>query len=788
MKITRLGALSALLILLLCCLYILPAAAEDEIHSGSCGDALTWSFDTETQVLTIAGNGAMQDFSISSSNRAPWFDFRDSIRSVTVEPGVTSIGQYAFLNCKKLVSVTLTEGLSVIGSYAFSSCTALTEIILPEGLLTLGSNAFMNCIALQSVSLPTSLTEIGASAFSFCGKLETLVLPRSLTAVGANAFNSTPLRMVLFNGTEEEWEAVHLEEPNGKLTEVLLIHPAHNFDREVVSPAFLAADATCDTATAYAKSCVCGEKGEELFYDGEPLGHTGGQATCTQKAICTACSQPYGELLPHTPDGVADCTHGVSCSVCDTVLEEALEHTYTAEDTLAPTCTQTGTRTHTCSLCGDTYEETLEAVGHTPGDAPTCTSPQTCTVCGEQLADKLEHTYTAEDTLAPTCTQTGTRTHTCSLCGDTYEETLEAVGHTPGDELTCTTPQTCTVCEAVLNAPLGHSYRDTVIPPTCTEQGYTDRVCTRCQAQVRETYVPPKGHTPGAAPTCTAPQTCTVCSTLLAPKLSHSYTSSVTLPATCTQSGVRTHTCLYCESSYEETISPLSHSGGAAATCTTPQTCLTCGTILASPTGHTTEDTVIPPTCDSPGYTQHTCTVCTVSYRDTVTPAVGHTPGEEASCHSAQVCTVCHMLLAEALAHQYEETVVEATCTVDGCIRRTCSLCGDTFIVSITPAAGHTVGDWTLVNHPDVGEPGRRHKTCEVCSAVLESETFWTEETVSEPNDSHGPSEPPLPDENGNDGGKEEEGCQNVGGNILVIVIVLAALLLLWCLDFRRRH
>ncbi|MBP3667161.1 MAG: leucine-rich repeat domain-containing protein, partial [Clostridia bacterium] len=525
MKITRLGALSALLILLLCCLYILPAAAEDEIHSGSCGDALTWSFDTETQVLTIAGNGAMQDFSISSSNRAPWFDFRDSIRSVTVEPGVTSIGQYAFLNCKKLVSVTLTEGLSVIGSYAFSSCTALTEIILPEGLLTLGSNAFMNCIALQSVSLPTSLTEIGASAFSFCGKLETLVLPRSLTAVGANAFNSTPLRMVLFNGTEEEWEAVHLEEPNGKLTEVLLIHPAHNFDREVVSPAFLAADATCDTATAYAKSCVCGEKGEELFYDGEPLGHTGGQATCTQKAICTACSQPYGELLPHTPDGVADCTHGVSCSVCDTVLEEA-----------------------------------------------------------------LEHTYTAEDTLAPTCTQTGTRTHTCSLCGDTYEETLEAVGHTPGDELTCTTPQTCTVCEAVLNAPLGHSYRDTVIPPTCTEQGYTDRVCTRCQAQVRETYVPPKGHTPGAAPTCTAPQTCTVCSTLLAPKLSHSYTSSVTLPATCTQSGVRTHTCLYCESSYEETISPLSHSGGAAATCTTPQTCLTCGTILASPTGHTTED------------------------------------------------------------------------------------------------------------------------------------------------------------------------------------------------------
>ena len=723
MKITRLGALSALLILLLCCLYILPAAAEDEIHSGSCGDALTWSFDTETQVLTIAGNGAMQDFSISSSNRAPWFDFRDSIRSVTVEPGVTSIGQYAFLNCKKLVSVTLTEGLSVIGSYAFSSCTALTEIILPEGLLTLGSNAFMNCIALQSVSLPTSLTEIGASAFSFCGKLETLVLPRSLTAVGANAFNSTPLRMVLFNGTEEEWEAVHLEEPNGKLTEVLLIHPAHNFDREVVSPAFLAADATCDTATAYAKSCVCGEKGEELFYDGEPLGHTGGQATCTQKAICTACSQPYGELLPHTPDGVADCTHGVSCSVCDTVLEEA-----------------------------------------------------------------LEHTYTAEDTLAPTCTQTGTRTHTCSLCGDTYEETLEAVGHTPGDELTCTTPQTCTVCEAVLNAPLGHSYRDTVIPPTCTEQGYTDRVCTRCQAQVRETYVPPKGHTPGAAPTCTAPQTCTVCSTLLAPKLSHSYTSSVTLPATCTQSGVRTHTCLYCESSYEETISPLSHSGGAAATCTTPQTCLTCGTILASPTGHTTEDTVIPPTCDSPGYTQHTCTVCTVSYRDTVTPAVGHTPGEEASCHSAQVCTVCHMLLAEALAHQYEETVVEATCTVDGCIRRTCSLCGDTFIVSITPAAGHTVGDWTLVNHPDVGEPGRRHKTCEVCSAVLESETFWTEETVSEPNDSHGPSEPPLPDENGNDGGKEEEGCQNVGGNILVIVIVLAALLLLWCLDFRRRH
>ncbi len=787
MKITRLGALSALLILLLCCLYILPAAAEDEIQSGSCGDSLTWSYDPEAMELTISGSGAMDDFSLNPSEQSPWYIHRSSIRSVTVEAGVTSIGNYAFLSCENLISVTLPQGLSSIGSYAFGSCAALTEIVLPEGLLTLKNNAFMNCITLQSVKFPASLTEIGASTFSFCGKLELLSLPRGLTTVGANAFNSTPIRMVVFNGTEEEWEAVRVDEPNSKLTEALLIHPEHTYDREVISPAYLAADATCETATAYVKSCICGEKGEELFYDGDPLGHMGGDATCTEKAICDTCSQPYGELLPHEPHGVADCTNNVSCSVCETVLEEALGHSYENEIT-PPTCQKAGYTTHTCSVCEHSYNDTpVEPLPHTPGDEPTCTSAQTCQVCGEQLADKLEHSYTSKDTLAPTCTENGTRTHTCSLCENTYEETIQATGHNPGAQ-SCTANQTCTVCETVLAAPLGHNYQDTVIPPTCTAQGYTDRICTRCQEQTRDTYVPAKGHTPGAAPTCTSPQTCTVCSALLASQLSHSYTSAITLPATCTQSGIRTHTCRYCASSYEETISPLGHSAGEAATCITPQTCLTCGTILATPTEHTTENSVILPTCDSQGYTQHTCTVCSVSYIDTVTPAVGHTPGDAATCHSPQTCTVCHMLLAEALSHQYEETAVEVTCTADGCVRRTCSLCQDTFIVSVTPATGHTEGDWTLVNHPDVGEPGRRQKACDTCSAVLEYETFWSDETISEPGSSESTSEQPLPNAGGNSDDTEEGGCQNIGGNILVIFIVLAALFLLWFLDFRRKH
>jgi hypothetical protein len=147
------------------------------------------------------------------------------------------------------------------------------------------------------------------------------------------------------------------------------------------------------------------------------------------------------------------------CTVCGVVLTEKLGHDYKAVVT-APTCTEEGYTTHTCSRCGDTYTDSeTEALGHKPGAEADCLNDQTCTVCGEILAGKLGHDYAAVVT-NPTCTEKGYTTHTCSRCGDTYTDSeTDALGHKPGDWIVDQEPApgvegskhtACTVCGETL--------------------------------------------------------------------------------------------------------------------------------------------------------------------------------------------------------------------------------------------------------------------------------------------------------------------------------------------------
>ena len=63
-------------------------------QSGTCGDNLTWTLDTESGILTISGTGAMTNYAY-----APWYSYRSTIKTVVIKDGVTSIGTHAFENC-----------------------------------------------------------------------------------------------------------------------------------------------------------------------------------------------------------------------------------------------------------------------------------------------------------------------------------------------------------------------------------------------------------------------------------------------------------------------------------------------------------------------------------------------------------------------------------------------------------------------------------------------------------------------------------------------------------------
>ena len=154
--------------LLLCCLAILPypEANAATVASGTCGDNVTWILD-DTGTLTISGTGAMTDYSYTT--QAPWNSRISSIKSIILEAGITSIGNFAFSNCSSLTSITIPDSVTTIGAYAFSSCKGLTSITIPDSVTSIDHDAFRFCSSLTSITIPDSVTSISSSAFFGCG-------------------------------------------------------------------------------------------------------------------------------------------------------------------------------------------------------------------------------------------------------------------------------------------------------------------------------------------------------------------------------------------------------------------------------------------------------------------------------------------------------------------------------------------------------------------------------------------------------------------------------------------
>ena len=123
----------------------------------------------------------------------PWLanKYRDSIRALRVEQGITYIGRCAFDSCSNLSDVTLPTSLRIIGQCAFNDCTALRSIQLPEGLTTIKEDAF-NAAGLVSITFPSTLRELRNGAFMNCEKLQSLRLPEGLTTIGVWAFYCNP--------------------------------------------------------------------------------------------------------------------------------------------------------------------------------------------------------------------------------------------------------------------------------------------------------------------------------------------------------------------------------------------------------------------------------------------------------------------------------------------------------------------------------------------------------------------------------------------------------------------
>ncbi|MCM8871999.1 MAG: leucine-rich repeat domain-containing protein [Paludibacteraceae bacterium] len=170
--------------------------------SGSCGENVTYSFVSSTGTLTISGTGDMNDYDYTS--QVPWYYL--SIKNVVINNGVTSIGDYAFYNCKGLTSVTIPNSVTSIGFRAFEGCTGLTSVTIPNSVTSIGYEAFVGCTGLTApvynthvfaympksysgaYSIPNSVTSISSYAFYGCTGLTSITIQNSVTSIGFRAF------------------------------------------------------------------------------------------------------------------------------------------------------------------------------------------------------------------------------------------------------------------------------------------------------------------------------------------------------------------------------------------------------------------------------------------------------------------------------------------------------------------------------------------------------------------------------------------------------------------------
>jgi len=186
-------------LLCLCAFFSVTACAEI-VDSGKFEDNLTWTFD-DNGTLVISGTGDMRDFEYDENNVLPYLPYpytnispflrNDRIKSLIIEDGVTSIGDYAFMFASEITDIKLPDTLVSIGDNAFCQCSYLKEIKIPDSVTSIGDNAFSGCEYLKEIIIPDSVTSIGEAAFSGY-RLERII-------VGENNANYTADDGVLFD-------------------------------------------------------------------------------------------------------------------------------------------------------------------------------------------------------------------------------------------------------------------------------------------------------------------------------------------------------------------------------------------------------------------------------------------------------------------------------------------------------------------------------------------------------------------------------------------------------------
>ncbi len=358
MYIVKFFKVSFAFILLTSLITCLSIFASAEIITGTCGVNTFYTLDTETGSFTLSGNGKV------TSN--PWYYDRELIQSVTIESGITGIGNQIFYGFPRIESITIPEGVTEIGYNAFAY-SKIQSIVLPKSLVRVANRAFMesqvkntyyngeledwlkidfehhtsspagklyfNKKLVTNIVIPENTT-VKPYSFYGCLSLNCITIPDSVTSIGTLAFSNWSTQYIICGkgSVASKYSAAF----NGTNT-------VHHFFTHV-------SEITQNTAT-------CTESGTAFF-------------------ACTECSYTYSENAPATGHDIVQ--HEAqnptcisvgwnaynSCTHCEfTTYSEIsrIDHTETETIITQPSATATGIGKYTCTVCGNEEERTIHA-------------------------------------------------------------------------------------------------------------------------------------------------------------------------------------------------------------------------------------------------------------------------------------------------------------------------------------------------------------------------------------------------------------------------------------------
>ena len=441
----------------------------------------------------------------------------------------------------------------------------------------------------------------------------------------------------------------------------------------------------------------------------------------------------------------------------------AQSHDYRQTASTAATCTEAGSVTYTCADCGDSYTETVPALGHDYAAADDAGDTiYTCTRCGEQHSELLPREYvsvkTGKTTEAYTLDGEQSFTHTGDAAIARGELTVvqgtgtkvsysasasaSVSGYTDGgyncvasklidgDTSTYYWSTSSQTSGMYARVDLGAEVRFDAVQISAPAHG---DYCTNANVQLSS-----DGRTWTTIGTFTSSRSTAVTKTYAVPSSVESFRYIQVALTTARNYWWQLSEIAW--GSYDGTTFTRAAASGTVQTGTAPMTEVRFTGVAAGTTYYVIGGTryVIEveadhvhsyqevsrtaPTCTEDGVTTYRCETCGDTYTET-TPATGHSytaavtaPTCTEKGYTTYTCTACgdHYTANEvaALGHDYAETTVPATCTENGSVTHTCTRCGNSYTETL-PATGHT---YTVSgSEATCTEGGKTVHTCTVC-------------------------------------------------------------------------